>query len=276
MEIPLKLLLYEYGGRPKLDEKSSFDESTAFELNAGLIAALSEFARLLKRPMTGLLFKYAGDSDLPATWEPNHAPVEENSDNEIGTIITVRCDIYNHYLEVKKKVDLIYEKYVKQFTPFGPDKCIDRDCINDLIRVLTDQSAKEKLLKHADQIRNASLNFIEEMNSYGVESILITSCDFTPLVTFGDLSLTEAEELLRNIGDVPIVETYSWKYRQSRFMRGKVEKRVWNFIINSGTGVTVEGQFQPFYYMLMCIPGSFLGEVPQKYYTEINNILMDD
>ncbi len=276
VEIPLKLLFYEYGSKPKQDEKTGFDENTAFELNAGLIAALSEFARLLKRPITGLLFKYAGESELPDNWKPDEAKVESFSENDIGTIVTVRCDIYNHYLEVKKKVDLVFEKYVKRLTPFGPDKSMDRDSLNNIIRVLTDQPAKEKLLKHADQIRTTSLNFIEEMNSYGVESVMITSCDFTPLITFGDLSLAEGEEMLRNLGDVPLVDTYNWKYRQSRFMRGKTEKRVWNFIINSGTGVTVEGQFQPFYYMLMCIPGSFLGEVPQRYYNLINNILLED
>jgi len=276
VDIPLKLLFYEYGGKTEIKDNVNYDETTAFELNAGLIAALSQFAQLLKRPITGLLFKYAGESELPDSRNPDNATVETHSDNGIGTIITVRCDIYNHFLEVKKKVDLIYEKYVKYFTPFGPDNSMDGEAINNVIRVLSDEPAKEKLMKHSEEIRNASLNFIEEMKSYGVESIIITSFDFTPLVTFGDLSMVESEEMLRNLGDVPIVETYSWKYRQTRFFRAKVEIRVWNFIINSGTGVTVQGQFQPFYYMLICTPDSFLGEVPQRYYNLINNILLKE
>ena len=275
-EIPLKLLFYEYGGKSKWNDKTVFDENTAFELNAGLIAALSEFARLLRRPITGLLFKYAGQSELPDNYKPESIVMDNFSENDIGTIITVRCDIYNHYLEVKKKVDLIFENYVKKYTPFGPDKIFERESLNNIIRILSDQAAKEKLLKYADQIRNSSLNFIEEMNSYGVESIMITSCDFTPLVTFGDLSLAEGEEMLRNLGDVPLVDTFDWKYRQSRFMRGTTEKRVWTFIINSGAGVTVDGQFQPYYYMLICAPGSFLGEVPQRYYSLINKIFLDE
>ncbi|OLS13995.1 MAG: hypothetical protein RBG13Loki_2391 [Promethearchaeota archaeon CR_4] len=276
VEVPLKLLFYEYGGKPKLTDKSKYDATTAFELNAGLIAALSEFARLLKRPMTGLLFNYMGEGELPDNWKPVNVEGEKHSENEIGTIITVRCDVYNHYLEVKKKVDLIYEKYVKDFTPFGSGGMMDEETITNIIRVLSDEPAKEKLAKHSEVIRDTSLNFLEDMNSYGLESIMITSCDFTPLATFGDLSLIEGENLLRNLGDVPLVDTYSWKYRESRFVRSKVEIRVWNYIVNSGAGITLEGQFQPFYYMLMCTPGSFLGEVPQQYYTLINNILLED
>ncbi|HMF33066.1 MAG TPA: hypothetical protein VKK79_16700 [Candidatus Lokiarchaeia archaeon] len=271
VDIDLKLYFFEYGRNLAKEETVCIDEITSFELNAGLISALCEFARLLKRPITGLLFKYTG--------QPVNNQCEDDvtssklTENDIGTIASVRCDSYNNLAEVKKKVDIVWDHYVQKYAPFGPDKNFDPEDAVKIKDILNDRDAKEKLNTCYEDIRNASENFLEEMHSYGVESIIITTHDFSPVYTFGDLTIDEAGETLRNIGEVPVVGTYDWNYRFTSFVRGKEIKRFWNFIINSGAGVTVEGLFMPYYYMLLCQPGASVAEVPQRYYTLINKFL---
>ena len=79
----------------------------------------------------------------------------------------------------------------------------------------------------------------------------------------------DIEIILRNIGEIPGIAPMEWKYRQSFYN----ENLVWIYIINSGVGVTVEGLFEPYFYLLFADAQSYLGEFPLKLTTRFNLVL---
>jgi hypothetical protein len=108
------------------------------------------------------------------------------------------------------------------------------------------------------------------MGKYGLYNIVISSFDLSPIVVFGkQYSFNEIEVILRNIGEIPSIDPMEWKYRLS-FLN---EKQVWVYLINSGSGVTVEGLFEPYFYLLIADPQTYLGEFPGNLASEFNLLL---
>ncbi len=106
------------------------------------------------------------------------------------------------------------------------------------------------------------------MKVYGLEGLCVTSFDLSPIISFG-IDFKSVEALLRNLGDIPDVETLQWKYRESTIE----DLRKWVYIINSGVGPSEESIFMPYYYILFASPESFLGESPGILASKINLIL---
>ena len=249
--------------------EEGFNQS--FELFAGLISALFEFARLLNQNIELLKFKTDKSKDnlgldqVRLISNPLY-PIEI----PLGTDVLINCQTERFVdpIALETKIHIIFDKIVRNKIPLGPDKELTREEENYCITILEDLKAKEKLIPLMDDIEENALGMLKDYSQYGLKAIAITSFDFNPLVSYG-IKLSECYELFRDIGKLPDVQTYQWKYRN-----GKVgNSPCWVYIINSGIGVNVESVFMPYYYILICTPESFLGEIPQNVYEKLNNII---
>lgn len=265
--IDLRLLFFHFH---REDYNPASKPENTFELNAGLISALYEFAKLLDQPIDFLQFKKTKLAEASESFKLDNAndPEYDMDEAEIGTLITTRCDVYNRQENIGKKINRIFEAYFRNKHPLGPDKSMASGEVEKIKEILENKQAHKLVSQHKDDLKKSCEGFLEEMRQYGLLGIIICAFDMSPLSSYG-LEDDQVEEIMRNLGEIPEVDTYNWKYRQSRFG----ETRVWAFIVNSGCGVTVEGLFEHFYYFLISQPGSFLGEVPSKLYQMINNIL---
>jgi hypothetical protein len=87
---------------------------------------------------------------------------------------------------------------------------------------------------------------------------------------FGNkLSYEDLEIILRNLGEIPDMESPEWKFLQS-FHK---ENQVWVYLANSGIGVTAEGLFEPYFYLLFGESPSYLGDLLEKLALDFNKIL---
>ena len=92
----------------------------------------------------------------------------------------------------------------------------------------------------------------------------------SPIAVFGDkYTINDIEIILRNLGEIPQIDPLEWKFRQSFYK----ENQIWVYLINSSVGVTVEGLFEPYFYLLFTASDSYLGEFPGKLTNEFNDIL---
>ncbi|GAB4305045.1 MAG: hypothetical protein Kow0069_00280 [Promethearchaeota archaeon] len=263
--VELRLLFFQFPEGAKGDEGC---QSSVFELYAGLVSALYEFARLLERPIDYLQFK---SLEHPLTDTAAVAPMSPMA-FEVATLFTTRCDVYNLRSNVKAKTRLIYEKYVEKLVPLGPDSVLTLEEETRVREIMINQDAKRVVEVRSKELDQVVTGFLGDMQNYGLFGAVLAAFDMTPLRSWG-LSVDQAEEVLRNLREVPDVEAFSWKYRQSWYGSGGQVTKVWVFIVNSGVGVTVEGQFQEYYYLLISHPGSFLGEIPAKFYEVVNEVL---
>lgn len=261
--IDLNLLFFNFQTKSVVNESQPQD---SFELNAGLISALYEFAKLLNRPIQYLKFKKVRPSSGATTVDDFLLPARE--EELVGTLITTRCDTYNLRSHVRAKIRLVYDSFVQSKLPLGPTSVISPEEEESIARILSDDAARAIIRQNRTLLDEKCSNFLEEMKIYGLLGVVICSFDMTPIHSWG-FSLEETEQVLRNIDEIPLVDTYSWKYRQTNLEGTKL----WAFIVNSGVGITIEGQFQEFNYVLISQPGSFLGEVPAKFYEMVNAVI---
>jgi len=258
--IKLYLRFYDYTSRYR-NNQLPLDSESLFDLNAGLISALFEFARNMDKKIETLEFRSRKENG-----ENRNNPVSYRGD----VLITLQSESYLLDKAVKQKVDLIYRKILSKKIPLDTAERIFPDEEKKIIDILTDTKAREKIIEDIPEINIVTKDFFKAMKEFGLESIVITSFDFSPIRVFGEqYNFKDIEILLRNIGFFPEIEPLQWKYRQS-FIKGK---QAWVYIINSGVGVEVEGLFEPYYYILIATPDSYLGEFPEKIAQAFNLIL---
>lgn len=265
-ELPkgIKLYLRFFDFTQNLGNQEDLDQSSSFELTAGLISALFEFSKSLDKRIKMLEFKSKKDSH-------NAASIGPRTKYTGDVLITTQTETYLFHKSVREKVRLIYENIIKPKIPVESAPNLS-DQEEELIeRILADRDARDHLSKKLPQLRAEADKFLDGMGSYGLEGICIMSFDLSPIITFGDkYSFKDIEIILRNIGGIPQIDPLEWKYRQSFFE----DASVWVYVINSGIGVTVEGLFEPFFYVLMTDPQSYMGEFPSKL-TQSFNLILD-
>lgn len=248
---------------------SNFAEG--FELFAGLISALSEFSRLLGQELELLKFRSHKTND--ETSEDGIRCIENACMSieipiDADALINCQNERWLNPVAIEAKTNLIFDKIVKHKLPLGPDKNIDEEEEKFIVDLLHDKAARNWLKPVDNDLGVAANLLIEKYGSYGLDSIIITSFEYTVL-RYYQIEEKTIIGLLRNIGRLPDVKTYNWKHRMGFF-----ENKQYNvYIINSGTGVTVNNVFMPYYYLLICEPESFLGEIPQKIYEKLNSII---
>jgi hypothetical protein len=264
LKLPLngaKILLRFFDFTQSNSERvANLDPVSSFELNAGLVSALFEFARNIDKKIENLEFRSTKKTIL------------ENKDwNYKGDVlITTQTEPYLLHESVKAKIKLIYDEVIANKVPLDSALEILQNEEDTIIEILTDQIARKRIEVNENKLNHLANEFLTEMNSFGLHSICITSFDLSPLAIYGDkYSLSDVDAILRNIGVFPNILPLEWIYRQSSISN----EQIWVYIIKSGVGPTINGLFEPYFYLLFADPQSYLGEFPGKLTTKFNQII---
>jgi hypothetical protein len=240
------------------------DPTSSFELNAGLISALFEFAKNIDKRILTLEFK-----SLKKQYKS-----EENQDEitkyKGDALITLQTETYLLHKSIKKKIDLIYKSIILPKIPLETSYSIKEDDEEKIVNILNDLEARNHILKNQSKLKDLANSFMQEMGNYGLNNIVITSFDLSPILILGNkFSFEDTELILRNLGELPHIDPFEWKFRQSFYK----ETQVWVYIVNSGVGVTIEGMFEPYFYLIFANADSYFGDFPGKLTAKFNNIL---
>jgi len=239
---------------PKLDSVS------LFELNAGLISALFEFARNIDKKIEILEFKSSKK-------DSNNS---NNNQYDGDVLITTQTEPYLLQKSVNAKIKIIYNLVIADKIPLDSALELLQNEEDKIIEILTDKEARKRVETQEKEVNNLANDFLKEMSSYGLKGICITTFDLSPIMSFGILySLTDIESILRSIIIFPNISTLEWIYRQSYFSN----EQLWVYIIKSAVGPTVNGLVEPYFYLLFTDPQSYLGEFPGKLASMFDQIL---
>jgi len=242
------------------ESRVKLDPVSLFELNAGLVSALFEFARNLDKKIEILEFtpdKIIKKSDNKPKYEGD-------------VLITTQTESYLLHKSIQEKIKIIYKSIIAPKVPLDSALEMLQNEEDKIIEILNDSEAKNRIKLHKKEIKDLGTSLISEMSNYGLKGICITSFDLSPIIKLGDkYSIEDIDEILRNIRLFPEIQPLEWDYRQSYFS----DEKVWVYIVKSGVGPTVEGSFQPYFYLLFADPQSYLGEFPGKLAAKFNQIL---
>jgi hypothetical protein len=244
--------------------QDELDITSKFDLTAGLISALFEFARNIDKKIEVLEFKPKKDKDSTKK--------KENEQKFHGDVlITVQTETFLLHKSVREKIKLIYSNFINSKVPLDSAGKIIENEENKILDILTDLKARQQIKKHRNEIKHSANDFLDEMKDYGLWGICITSFDLSPIITYGKkYSLENVYHILRHIGYIPEIAPLDWIYRQSFFF----DEQIQVCIIKSDIGPTVEDiLFEPYFYLLFADPQSYFGEFPAKLTATFNNIL---
>jgi hypothetical protein len=234
-----------------------------FELIAGLSSALFGFAKNLDQEIKTLEFK-------SLTRESGEKILEEKKKYRGDALITAQTETYLLHKSVEEKIKLIYKLIVAGKVPLDNSDRINEDEETKIVDILNDSSARNQVYDNQVKLHLQAEKYLNEMEKYGLFNIVVTSFDLSPIAVFGDkYEINDIEIILRNLGEIPEIAPLEWKFRQSFYQ----DVQAWVYLINSNTGVTVDGLFEPYFYLLFTGSDSYLGEFPGKLTNEFNQIL---
>ena len=72
---------------------------------------------------------------------------------------------------------------------------------------------------------------------------------------------------------IPESKEMTYELFVDEIIDGILNEQIWVYIIKSGVGPTINGLFEPYFYLLFADPQSYLGEFPGKLTTKFNQIL---
>ncbi|MFX1409265.1 MAG: hypothetical protein ACFFA6_02855 [Promethearchaeota archaeon] len=241
-------------------EQDQIDIDSKFDLTAGLISALYEFARNLDKKIEVLEFK-----------PKKELSIKDNSKYKGDVLITVQTEPFLLHNSVQEKIKLIYNTIITSKIPLDSSEGMLKNEVNKINSILTDSKARKQISNNKNKIKLLANDFLNQMKGYGLEGICITSFDLSPIIVFGKkYSLEKVNQILRHIGLIPEIAPLEWIYRQSFIS----DEQIQVCIIKSGVGPTVEDiLFEPYFYLLFADPQSYFGEFPAKLTTSFNEIL---
>ncbi len=247
----------------KFVDQDQMDLDSKFDLTAGLISALFEFARNIDKKIEVLEFK--------SKKEKKPQIIKDKLKYLGDVLITVQTDPFLLHNSVQEKIKLIYNTFITSKIPLDSGEEMMKNEVNKIIKILTDSKARKQITNHKNKIKLLANDFLNEMKGYGLEGICITSFDLSPIIVFGKkYSLEKVNQILRHIGFIPEISPLEWIYRQS-FLS---DEQIQVCIIKSGVGPTVEDiLFEPYFYLLFADPQSYFGEFPAKLTVSFNDIL---
>jgi len=257
------LRFYDFS-KDKSTVHEQLNDESKFDLTAGLISALFEFARNINKKIERLEFKAKKNDKIPKIGNGN-APLEGD------VLITTQTEPFLLHKSVKEKIKLIYNNYISTKMPLDSADSILENEEKKIKEILTDVKARKTIKSHQSEIKDAATEFLSDMKQYGLWGICITSFDLSPIVSYGEkYSLEDTNQILRGIGIVPEITPLEWIYRTSFF----ADEQIQVCIIKSSIGTTVEETlFEPYFYLLFADPQSYFGEFPTKVTNTFNNIL---
>ncbi|MFX1315071.1 MAG: hypothetical protein ACFE9T_04355 [Promethearchaeota archaeon] len=257
--IKIFLRFFDFSQKKSI-EQDQIDRDSKFDLTAGLISALYEFARNLDKKIEVLEFK-----------PKKEAIIKDNSKYKGDVLITTQTESFLLHNSVREKVKLIYNTIITSKIPLDSSEGMLKDEVNKINSILTDLNARKQISNNKNKIKLLANDFLNEMKGYGLEGICITSFDLSPIIVFGKkYSLEKVNQILRHIGFIPEIAPLEWIYRQSFIS----DEQIQVCIIKSGVGPTVEDiLFEPYFYLLFADPQSYFGEFPAKLTNSFNEIL---
>jgi len=244
--------------------QDQLDSNSKFDLTAGLISALFEFARNIDKKIEVLEFKSKKERKTAKS-------LEKRKDFQGDVLITAQTETFLLHKSVREKIKLIYYNFINSKIPLDSADTIHKSEENKIVDILTDSNARQIISTHKIEIKRLANDFLSDMKDYGLWGICIASFDLSPIISFGKkYSLENAFHILRHIGYIPEITPLEWIYRQSFFS----EEPIQVCIIKSDIGATVENSlFEPFFYLLFADPQSYFGEFPAKLTSTFNKIL---
>ncbi|MFW9936265.1 MAG: hypothetical protein ACFFD5_01315 [Candidatus Thorarchaeota archaeon] len=242
------------------ENKIQLDPTSSFELNAGLVSALFEFARNIDKKIEILEFS-----------TNDYAKKSENQPNYKGDVlITTQTESYLLHKSVKEKIKLIYNLIIAEKIPLDSALEMLQNESDKIVEILTDVEAKKRVKRYKKEIDQLGNELLNEMKDYGLKGICITSFDLSPIKNLGKrYTMNDIDIILRNIRLFPEISALEWDFRQSTLG----DEKVWVYIVKSGVGPTIYDLFQPYFYLLIADPLSYLGEFPGKLAMKFNQIL---
>lgn len=257
--IKLYLRFFDFS-KVDLDYKDNFDQANSFELHAGLVSALFKFAHSMNKNIKLLEF----DSNNEINMEKRESKYSGN------VLITAQTEPYLFHKSVYRKINLIYNTIITDKIPLSSSMEILPAEEQTIIDILTDAEARNRVKHHKSKINRVGNDFLINLKNYGLSGICITSFDLSPIIILGKkYSLDDVHEILRSIRNIPEISPLNWIYRQSTY----ANEELWVYIYKSDVGPSIEGLFEPYFYLLFCNPYSYLGENPGIIGTEFNKIL---
>ncbi|MFX1320342.1 MAG: hypothetical protein ACFFAQ_01745 [Promethearchaeota archaeon] len=260
--VKIFLRFFDFSQDKSVDQ-DHMDLDSKFDLTAGLISALFEFARNIDKKIEVLEFKPKKESKSQIT---------KDKLKHVGDVlITVQTEPFLLHNSVQEKIKLIYNTIITSKIPLDSGDEMMKSEVNKIINILTDSKARKQISNHKNKIKLLANDFLNEMKGYGLEGICITSFDLSPIIVFGKkYSLEKVNQILRHIGFIPKILPLEWIYRQS-FLS---DEQIQVCIVKSGVGPTVEDiLFEPYFYLLFADPQSYFGEFPAKLTASFNDIL---
>jgi hypothetical protein len=244
----------------KSDTALNLDPVSSFELNAGLVSALFEFARNLDKKIEIIEF----NSNIDAKY------FDKDSKYDGDVLITTQTEPYLLHKSIHQKIKLIYNSIIIDKIPLDSALEILQNEEDLILDILLDKEARNRIQTNLSEISKLGHNLLSEMKDYGLNGICVTSFDLSPIITFGKkYSLNDIGKILRHIGIFPEITPMEWINRQSYLS----QEQLWVYIIKSGVGPTVDGLFESYFYLLFTKPQSYLGEFPGKLAAKFNQIL---
>ncbi len=257
--VKLNLRFFDFT-QQNLEPLTKLDPVSSFELNAGLVSALFEFARNIDKKIE--ILEYKSSKKNPGNPDSNQY--------EGDVLITTQSESYLLQKSVKAKIKIIYNIVIADKIPLDSALELLQNEEDLIIEILTDKEARNRVDAQKKKINSLADDFLKEMSNYGLKGICISSFDLSPIMSFGTLySLADIDAILRNISVFPNMSTLEWIYRQSYFSN----EQLWVYIIKSGVGPTINGLFEPYFYLLFADPQSYLGEFPGKLASMFDQIL---
>lgn len=259
-KIKLYLRFFDFS-KSNLEQNLNFNQANAFELHAGLVSALFKFAHSMDKKIDVLEFN--------SNENTNSNRIKTNYSGNV--LITAQTEPYLFHKSIHEKINLIYNSIITKKIPLDSSMEILPSEEEKIVDILTDAKAKIQLRRHKSKIKHVGNDFLLEMKNYGLNGICITSFDLSPITVIGKkYSLENIHEILRNIGNIPEISPLNWIYRQSEYDN----TQIWVYIYKSNVGPSLNGLFEPYFYLLFAEPNSYLGELPEKLGNEFNKILI--
>ena len=258
-DVNLFLRFFDFSKNSK-EIQMDLDSTSLFELNAGLVSALFEFARNIDKKIEIIEFN-----------SQNRVSQEKKTSKYKGDVlITTQTEPYILHKSAKAKIKLIYDSIVSTKVPLDSALELLQNEEDTIIDILTDKVARDRINEHESKLLKQCDAFMNDMKKYGLQGIAITSFDLSPIFVHGDnYSFQIIDEVLRNVGVFPEIPPLEWIYRQSFTSN----EEIWVYIIKSGVGPTVNGLFQSYFYLLFTEPQSYLSEFPAILASKFNQIL---
>jgi hypothetical protein len=244
--------------------QDQIEDTSKFDLTAGLISALFEFAKNINKKIEVLEFKPKEDK------ESHH--INKNLSKYHGDVlITVQTESFLLHKSVLEKIRIIYNNYVNSKIPIDSANNLSEKEENKIREILTDSKARKKIFKHRNELKRLADDFLSDMRDYGLWGICIASFDLSPIISYGKkYTLENIYEILRHIGYIPEITPLEWIYRRSFYSNESIQV----CIIKSDIGTTIENTlFEPYFYLLFADPHSYFGEFPGKITSSFNKII---